>query len=204
MKHTNNILQITKSPIRTAIAVLSALLIIISALSYKYYSQSFIENLLVEAHGIIFDIIVFGILVLWLDQRRAHNINISDIRDTIDALKSWRSPESSSRILFNYSRLRKMGEKHDLSGCFLGGIQISAAVLNSSNLFACDYSGSKVFYSDFRFSYMRDSIGNGCEFDRCDFRGANLHGFSFTGCTFYNFIQLHRVRSILLDICLKF
>jgi hypothetical protein len=64
----NNIIE---KPLLTSTLVLVLVTILVLGLSLRYYINefdSFIPQILAEAHGMIFDIAVIGILIFWLNQ----------------------------------------------------------------------------------------------------------------------------------------
>ncbi|VAW27389.1 hypothetical protein MNBD_BACTEROID06-768, partial [hydrothermal vent metagenome] len=67
-KHYEELIQ---KPILTSFIVLTLLAILILGLSMPYYLADFDNiymNVLAEAHGMIFDILIIGILLFWLRQ----------------------------------------------------------------------------------------------------------------------------------------
>ena len=72
--------EIIEKPLLTSSLVLLCVAIIVIGLSLDYYIndfKSFWGQILAEAHGMIFDIAVIGILIFWLNQNREIRQRIS-------------------------------------------------------------------------------------------------------------------------------
>ena len=68
-KLADKIQSIPERPILTATIVLFLLGVIVIGLSFFYYTKGeFYEGLLTEAHGMLFDLAIIGILLYWLNQ----------------------------------------------------------------------------------------------------------------------------------------
>ncbi|MCB0083104.1 MAG: hypothetical protein KDE47_19320, partial [Caldilineaceae bacterium] len=55
------------NPIELALIVFFAAFLLVVSLSFPYYSFAFYENVLVEAHGMLLDLLIIGVFVYWLD-----------------------------------------------------------------------------------------------------------------------------------------
>ena len=78
---------IVEKPLLTSTIVLVIVAFVVIGLSLKYYLRdfdSFIQQVLAEAHGMIFDIAVIGILIFWLNQNGEKRQRIRTYRDEID------------------------------------------------------------------------------------------------------------------------
>ena len=116
--------------VSASISVLIVSTIVIIIASYSYYDKEFAENILVEAHGMLFDILVIGIFILSLNalaekriQKRFENRRYLD---EIDDFRGWESKEAAHRIAGNLKRLKRNGYKGevDLSKCYLGCVDL--------------------------------------------------------------------------------
>src|SRR5215213_608715 len=84
--------DIIEKPLLTAAFVLMLVLIIVLSLSLKYYINdfdSFWPQILAEAHGMIFDIAIIGILLFWLNQNGDKRQRIRTYKDEIDDFRLW-------------------------------------------------------------------------------------------------------------------
>ena len=49
---------------------LGATILVVSLTGWFYaYNAAFLENILVEAHGMLFDLLIIGVFVLWLNSK---------------------------------------------------------------------------------------------------------------------------------------
>src|SRR6478735_12699830 len=90
----NNIIE---KPLLTSTLVLVIVTVVVLGLSFKYYVNdfdAFIPQILAEAHGMIFDIAVIGILIFWLNQNGQTRQQIRTYKDEIDDFRLWESEEA--------------------------------------------------------------------------------------------------------------
>ncbi len=141
------------------ILILAALLIILPTyLRGKYSDQVYLENILLEAHGMIFDLIVIGVLSTWLIKRGQKRQMIQHYQDEIDDFRNWESEEAAHKILGNVKRLNKLKVASiDLSFCYLKNIRIKALNLEKSELFKIDLDGSSLESTNFNGASMTES-----------------------------------------------
>ena len=62
---------VVEKPLLTSTVVLGLVTVVVTSLSLPYYisqPEAFWTQILAEAHGMIFDIAVIGILLFWLNQ----------------------------------------------------------------------------------------------------------------------------------------
>jgi uncharacterized protein YjbI with pentapeptide repeats len=126
------------SDILAAGGIFLIILVIISILNMTgviAYRGSFLENFLGEVHGLAFDVLVFGILIVLINKRLERRRDIKRWREEIDNFRRWDEKEATFRIAGNIRRLNKLGITDiDLSGCFLWGAELSGAKLQRAFL----------------------------------------------------------------------
>jgi hypothetical protein len=88
------------------------------------YSDEFIRDVIVESHGMLFDILIIGTLIFALhklvENRKERKRNIERWQEEIDNFRYWKSEEAAHRIVGNIKRLNKNGKTNiDISGCYL-------------------------------------------------------------------------------------
>jgi uncharacterized protein YjbI with pentapeptide repeats len=122
--------------------------ILVLGLSMPYYIsdyKSFIPQVLAEAHGMIFDIAVIGILIFWLNQNGEVRQRIRTYRDEIDDFRLWESEEAAFRTVGNIKRLNRHGiHEVNLVNCFLARTNLNYANLKGSNLNSANISQSSL------------------------------------------------------------
>ncbi|HEL7728883.1 TPA: pentapeptide repeat-containing protein [Stenotrophomonas maltophilia] len=158
--------------------------------TWGLYSKDFFENVLVEAHGMILDLLVIG-LVAYLFQRRSERSDLKKqvLRDLED-LRHYRGSDAGYRIYGELRRLSSLGVKK---------VTIATARINDVSLEGLDLVDSSAQGVVISKSSLRDCAFTGCDFDgavfldvrakRTTFRGAKLVraklvGARFKGCDF--------------------
>ena len=123
LKIQDKISHIIERPILTTSLVLLFVSIVVISLSLKYYLNDFANfwpQILVEAHGMVFDITVIGILIFWLNQNGEIRQRIRTYRDEIDDFRLWESDEAAFRTVGNIKRLnRHKIHEINLVNCYL-------------------------------------------------------------------------------------
>ena len=105
--------HILKSNVRISLAVFlySAIIAVILTIGCECWNLNFFENVLVEAWGMLFDIIMIGGIILYLQERGQRLITIQRYKDEIDDFRLWESDEAAYRIRGNIKRLNREGLK---------------------------------------------------------------------------------------------
>lgn len=106
------------------IFVLFMIIIGLITLTTKAYKGDFGRGILIESFGMLFDIFIIAIIILWLneirDKRLKRKLAIERYQEEIDDFRGWESKEAMYRIAGNIKRLNNMGiSKIDLSYCYL-------------------------------------------------------------------------------------
>jgi uncharacterized protein YjbI with pentapeptide repeats len=134
---------------------------------YDFYNVGFLRDLMVEAHGVVFDIFMLGVVIFWLQQKGKNKVEKRRYQDEIDDFRGWNSEEASRRIRGNLRRLNSFGVSSiDISNCFLRNMD-----LRNSNLSGCYAWGADLSWADLRFSNL--SKGN---FEDANLSFSNLSG----------------------------
>lgn len=154
------------------------ILITIDIYDGKIASKDFWENVLVEAHGMFLDIVLFGIIFTYYENYHQKNNDIKRYKEEIDDFRGWKQEEAMFRIVGNLHRLIKAGEIGiDLSNCYL-----IDADLRELNLIAANFSNSILKESKFFSAKLRGSYFNGTLVYNADFSGADLRDCDFSNC----------------------
>ena len=130
-------------PILTAFSVLVISAIVVMILSWRFYGESYGAQILVEAHGMLFDIAIIGMLLYWLNQKGEIRQRIRSYLNEIDDFRLWHSEEAAFRTVGNIRRLNKH-DIHDinlanfrLQNTNISYVNLTGANLNSANLSNC-------------------------------------------------------------------
>jgi hypothetical protein len=180
--------RLGEKPILTAIILFIIIWFLVSGASIKRgksYKGEFLDSLLVEAHGLLFDIFVFGILIVFFNRIGERRRNIARWQEEIDDFRYWKSEEAMFRIMGNIKRLNRNGVTEiNLTECFL-----NYADLSDTNLRGADLSGAHLKEADFRGANLErtrliganleEALFRFADLKRADLLGANLRDIDF-------------------------
>ena len=176
----NNIIE---KPLLTSTLVLVLVTILVLGLSLRYYINefdSFIPQILAEAHGMIFDIAVIGILIFWLNQNGEVRQRIRKYRDEIDDFRLWESEEAAFRTVGNIKRLnRHRIYEINLVNCFLARTNLNYVNLTGSNQNSANISQSSLIEAN-----MENTRLHQTNFENSNLNQINLKGGYASGANF--------------------
>lgn len=161
--------------IRDSEIAVSLLVFFLIGLLIVYFDWKFgikFSDIQVEAHGLIMDVFVFGILILWINMiRDRHSLRIR-YHEEIDDFRDWKSNEAKYRILGIIKRLARLGEKRiDVNRAYLPGIHLENYSFEDSN---------------FNCTNLTEAYISNCSFNRVDFTGASLAKATIVRSAFYD------------------
>jgi BTB/POZ domain-containing protein KCTD9 len=120
-----------------------------SFFSGDYSAEGYWQNVRVEAHGMLFDLGILGVLVFWLNSLGEKQRRISRYQDEIDDYRGWKEPEAVFRIVGNIKRLNREGESSiDLNSTYLKGAILISTKLMESNLLLADLTNANLLAAD--------------------------------------------------------
>jgi len=139
---TDRIKSFMERPVVISLFVLACMAILVLSLSVGYYRhdfENFWREILAEAHGMLFDIAIIGILIYWLNEKAQNRQAIRTYKDEIDDFRYWKSEEAAFRTVGNIKRLNRH-KIHDinLAECFLNRTNLSHIDLREANLNSAD------------------------------------------------------------------
>jgi hypothetical protein len=130
------------------------------------------HDILVEAHGLVYDLFVFGVLLSLYEALRSKKERIERLKDEIDDYRMWNEKEAMYRIVGIIKRLKREGVKEkDLYNTYLSGALLAGADLSGANLLGADLSGAKLPGADL----------SGANFYGANLLGALLYGTNLSG-----------------------
>lgn len=184
------------SPVRFYLSGLLFLLPIIGVLDY-FFLQNW-GDVLVEAHGLAFDLLVLGILLTIyssvkdkrdLEERivKERQLKIDRYLEEIDDYRTWNDKEAMYRIAGNIKRLNELRVTNiNLFNCKLKNVQLRSINLSESYLTGSDFgngylrgallNGAKLIGAYFGDSNLRGASLQNCDLERCKFQRSNLQG----------------------------
>lgn len=175
--------EIVEKPLLTSSIVLVCISIIVLALSLKYYINdfdSFWPQVLAEAHGMIFDIAVIGMLLFWLNQNGETRQRIRMYKDEIDDFRLWESDEAAFRTVGNLKRLNRHGiHEINLVNCYLARTNLNYVNLKGSNLNSANISNSSLIESNLENTRLNQTNLENSNLNQVNLKGAYASGSNF-------------------------
>ena len=157
-----------------------------------WYDLKFsIHDILVEFHGLVFDLIVFGIILTIYEKIKSKKDKITRYKEEIEDFRFLNTEESRHRLHGIIKRLLKLEkQKIDLSHCCIYHCpthenmeewEFSGAKLYNTHFKKVNFKGSNFYLADFYFGFI-----SGSDFSNCKFAEAILYDVTFLNCTFNN------------------
>lgn len=182
-KIKSDIKSTLEKPITTTIIILALLSIVVFGLSAYYYRNKpdeYIESVLNEAHGMIFDLGIIGILLFWLNKKGEKRVNIKRCEDDIDDIRFWKSEEATYKLKGYIKRLINNGiHKIELYNCYLKNINLNHARLAFSNLNYADLTDASLVKTNFQNARMNQTVFRRASLNTTHFEYAMLTGAIF-------------------------
>ncbi len=175
--------EVVEKPLLTSAIVLLCVTVVVIGLSLSYYIEDFhgfVGQILAQAHGMIFDIAVIGILIFWLNQNGEMRQRIRTYKDEIDDFRLWESEEAAFRTVGNIKRLnRHKIYEINLVNCHLARTNLSHVNLKASNLNSTNLSNSSLIETN-----LENTRLNQTNFENSNLNQANLKGAYASGGNF--------------------
>jgi BTB/POZ domain-containing protein KCTD9 len=174
---------ILEKPLLTSTIVLVLISIIVIGLSLKYYIEDFdgfIPQILAEAHGMIFDIAIIGILIFWLNRSGEIRQRIRTYRDEIDDFRLWESEEAAFRTVGNIKRLNRHNIfEINLVNSFLARTNLNYVNLTGSNLNSANMSQSSLIEANLENTRLNQTNLENSNLNQVILKGAYASGANF-------------------------
>ncbi|MEL6535410.1 MAG: pentapeptide repeat-containing protein [Bacteroidota bacterium] len=175
--------DILEKPLLTSFLVLILLAILVLSLSYPYYQNDFTNfwgQVLAEAHGMLFDIAVIGILIFWLNRNGEKRLRIRMYKDEIDDFRLWESDEAAFRTVGNIKRLnRNKIFNINLVNCHLARTNLSYTVLKESNMNNANLSGANLLQCNLENARLNQANLENANMNQANMLGAYASGANF-------------------------
>jgi uncharacterized protein YjbI with pentapeptide repeats len=175
--------SVIEKPLLTSTIVLFTVAFIVIGLSLPYYINefdTFIQQVLAEAHGMIFDIAVIGILIFWLNQNGEVRQRIRTYKDEIDDFRLWESEEAAFRTVGNIKRLnRHKIHEVNLVNCFLPRTNLNYVNLAGSNLNSANISQSSLIEANLENARLNQTNFENSNLNQAMLKGAYASGANF-------------------------
>ncbi len=175
--------EIIEKPILTTSLVLIVVAVIVIGLSLPFYISDFHNfwmQVLAEAHGMIFDIAVIGILLFWLNQNGEIRQRIRTYKDEIDDFRLWESDEAAFRTVGNIKRLnRHKIHEINLVNCHLARTNLNYVNLKASNLNSTNLSNSSLIETNLENTRLNQTNLENSNMNQANLKGAYASGANF-------------------------
>ncbi len=182
--HFNKIYHyIVERPILTSAVLLSTISCIVVGFSIPYYLNNFDQikyDLLIQGHGMIFDIALIGMLLYWLNQNGEKRQRIRMYIDEIDDFRLWESEEAAFRTVGNIKRLnRHKIYEINLVNCHLARTNLSHVNLKSSNMNSANLSNSSLIETNLENTRLNQTNLENSNLNQANLKGAYASGANF-------------------------
>ncbi len=166
--------------------IIITILITIDILFYPFVS-SFFQNIIIEAHGIVPDLLIFGILMTVYERWRG---KVEVHLGSIEEYMSQHTPEATAAILNIIKEMNKMeASRFQLSECTLSqqdmrhldftGSSFHRVNFEESDLTLVELDKCRLRDVNFSKAILRSVTFNGSDLDKINFSGAKLNDANF-------------------------
>jgi len=160
-----------------------------------------LKNIRVEAHGMLFDILVLGLLFSWLHNRGEKRRLIQRYTDEIDDFRGWEEEEAAKRIRGNIFRLNREGVHNiNLNRCFLKGADLMEANLMGANLWEAVLEVANLWGANLEGARLEEANLEGANLRKADLMEANLTGAELMGAKELTIEQLCEAKTLYKSI----
>lgn len=177
--------KIVEKPVVIAFILLVIVGFFVSTTSLKrgnIYKGKFLDDILVEGHGLVFDIFIFGILIVVFNIIGEKKREIKRYKEEIDDYRIWEEKEATFRIAGNIKRLNRLGVTGiNLKHCYLENAKLQRARFQKADFLEADLMGADLRETDFRGADLRGVNLKKTNLRLANLRGANLRGANLSG-----------------------
>jgi len=158
--------------------VTSAVVVPLSIPFWLRQPDGFSINVMSEAYGTLFDLLIIGWLLLWLNKMADRRQQKMRYREEIEDALGWRSPVAAHRIVSNVRRLNRSGviEGVNLPEAYLEGASLENVQLKESNVW-----GAYLKQATLRQAELSGAVLAGAHFEEADLENARLKGADLRG-----------------------
>jgi hypothetical protein len=140
-----------EKPVKLAFYVFCLATFIIMTLSVPFYIKNFwdfLGNILVEGHGLLFDLLVLGVFVLWLQRLGRQQLIVTRYREEIEDYLGWNDKRAMYKIVANIKRLNHYN---------ITNITLTEAFLKNAYLVKADLMEANLRGADLRNAYLMEA-----------------------------------------------
>ena len=160
--------------------LVSVIIIVASLIHFKGRWPDYLSLILSEAHGMIFDIAIIGLLFVWLYRTDEKRRKIQDYKEEIDDFRKWESEEAAFRTVGNIKRLnRNKIYNIDLSHSYLAKTNLNHAKLIGANLNYANFTNAYLIDVNLEGARLNQTILENCNMNQSVLRKAYASGAVF-------------------------
>lgn len=142
-------------------------------------NPEFLTNVMAEAHGTLLDLLLFGCLLLWFDQKAERKRRIEKYTNAINDLLGWDAEMATYRIVGNVRRLNREGvSPESLKQAYLRGADLRDANLSETSVHRADLSEADLQNADLSDAYLGTADFSGANLQKADLSGAHFGVFA--------------------------
>lgn len=184
------------------VTVLVAVVILILDLTYK----PSLYDLLIQIHGLLFNLVVFGIIILYLEKFVRRKDTINSNLAIISGLRNQDSDIVSGKLIDSLRNVKSIGifQQIDLSECFFRNLTLKHINFSQSDFTEATIKNCKLFKSDFSNSKfcqtsLKSTVFEECDFSFCSFESILLEDATFNNCKFDHAVISEEVLDIIRE-----
>lgn len=154
---------------------------IVGPLSIDYWlnEPEFLLNVAAEVHGVLLDLLLFGCLLVWFDQKAERKRRIEKYTNAINDLLGWKSEMATYRIVGSVRRLnRENAAPETLKDAYLSGADLQGADLSEASLHRANLSNADLQNADLSDTYLGAADLSGANLQQADLSGGHFGVFA--------------------------
>jgi len=182
-------------PVRLGGVIFVLVAVVVNLISLPFWLNhplAFFENIMAEAYGLLFDLLVIGMLLAWLNRMGMQRQTIRRYLEEIDDYREWRESEVAYRLTGIIRRLNRLGVTDiDLKGVFLKearlrgvalqGARLERTTLQNANLWQADLEGANLWKATLQDAILWDANLKDAQLERANLQNCKLHSANLEG-----------------------
>lgn len=151
--------------------------------------EEFAENILIEAHGLFFDLFVFGVILTLYENFRDKKDRMDRYKEEIEDYCGWNEKEAVFRVVGIIKRLNREGQTSiNLRKCYLEGASLKKASLSGADLSQANLKNAALNQADLRQANLNRTNLAGANLSDANLSEANLIHANLEGANLLNAI----------------
>lgn len=166
--------EFDKYPVFMGFFIFMVCAIVVYALKAIFYDSvdEFVQGMIVEATGMLFDLLIFGVLVAWVSKRAELSQLVRRYNEEIEDYLGVDTDEARAYIKSRILRLNKIGKTPiSLEGAYLQGVDLRGADLRRTSIRSANLERANLSEANLSWSSLSDAYIMNTNFDEADFTG---------------------------------